>query len=274
MKTSLLMAGLLATQFVFNTPRARADERDDKIKQLEKRLESFEEKTRRLEEKLDALEGRATEKRTPQPTLSIGPSGFTMSSADTNFVLSLRAILQLDSRTYFDDGGIIGNDGFVLRRLRPIFEGTVFRDFNFLLAPDFGGSGAPTIRDAYLNYTYNCSLQLRLGKYKTPVGLEQIQSDLAGFFAERSLVSDLLPSRDLGVELHGELWPGAAPDTKSLGWTGVANYAAGVFNGLGDNRTSTGVDFDDSKHLAGRLFFHPFLKSDLKPVKGLGLGVG
>src|SRR5438477_5707022 len=181
MNTSLLLAGLLASPLLFIAPRARADERDEKIKQLEKRLESFEEKTRRLEEKLDTLEGRATEKRTPQPTLSIGPSGFTMRSADTNFVLSLRAILQLDSRTYFDDGGIIGNDGFVLRRVRPIFAGTVFRDFDFLLAPDFGGSSA-TIRDAYLNYFYNSGLQLRLGKYKTPVGLEQIQSDTAGFF--------------------------------------------------------------------------------------------
>ncbi len=274
MKTRPLLAGLLATQLVCNTLRARADERDEKIKQLEKRLESYEQKTRRLEEKLEALEGRAAETRTAQPTFSFGQSGFTMRSAENDFVLSLHGILQLDSRTYFDDGGIVGNDGFVLRRLRPIVEGTVFRDFNFRLQPDFGGSGPPTIRDAYLNYTYNSGLQLRLGKFKTPVGLEQVQSDSAGFFAERSLVSDLLPSRDLGVQLHGELWPGAEPDTKSLGWTGVANYAVGVFNGLGDDRMSTGVDFDDSKHAAGRLFFHPFLRSGLKPAKGLGLGIG
>ncbi len=78
-----------------------------------------------------------------------------MRSADTNFVMTLHGIFQLDSRTYFDDGGIKGNDGFVLRRLRPIFEGTVFRDFNFRLQPDFGGSGPPTIRDAYLNYQRN-----------------------------------------------------------------------------------------------------------------------
>ena len=55
MNTSLLLAGLLASPLLFIAPRARADERDEKIKQLEKRLESFEDKTRRLEEKLDAL---------------------------------------------------------------------------------------------------------------------------------------------------------------------------------------------------------------------------
>src|SRR5437763_816692 len=166
MKSSLLLHGVLATQIVLSTARLSADERDEKIQQLEKRLESFEEKTRRLEQKLDALEGHATEKRAPQPALSIGQSGFTMRSADTNFVLSLHGLFQFDSRTYFDDGGIRGNDGFVLRRLRPIFEGTVFRDFNFRLQPDFGGSGAPTIRDAYLNYRYNPAVQLRLGKFK------------------------------------------------------------------------------------------------------------
>ncbi len=94
------MAGLLATLLVFNTPRVRADERDEKIKQLEKRLESFEEKTRLLEEKLDGLEGRANAKRKTQPTLSIGQSGFTMHSAENDFVLSLHGIFQLDSRTY------------------------------------------------------------------------------------------------------------------------------------------------------------------------------
>ncbi len=241
---------------------------------MEKRLELFEQKARRLEEKLEALEGRAAEKPKAQPVLSIGQSGFTMRSADNDFALSLRGILQLDSRTYFDDGGISGNDGFVLRRLRPAFEGTLYRDFTFRLQPDFGGSGAPTIRDAYLNYRYDSSLQLRLGKFKTPVGLEQLQSDTGGFFVERSLVSNLLPSRDLGVQLHGELWPGKEPDTRSLGWSGVVNYAAGLFNGVGDSRMSSNVDFDDSKHVAGRLFFHPFLKSGPKPVKGLGLGVG
>jgi len=273
MKTTLLLTGLLAAQLLCNTPRACADERDERIKQLEKRVESFEDITRRLEEKLATLEGRAAEPRKPQPSLSVGATGFAMQSADTNFVLRLRAILQVDSRSYFDDSGIVGNDGFLLRRVRPIFEGTVFRDFDFRLQPDFAGSSA-TIRDAYLNYTYNPGLQLRIGKFKTPVGLEQVQSDAAGFFAERSMVSDLLPSRDVGVQLHGELWPGSPADTAQLGWRGVVNYAAGVFNGLGDGRQSSNADFDDDKHLAGRLFLHPFLNTGLKPLKGLGLGIG
>lgn len=253
-----------------------ADERDDRIRALEKRVEQLEKLLQAQPAKTVAPPAE-TQKPVaapkPAPTLSVGASGFTMRSADSNFVLRLRGVVQLDSRTFFDDGGISGNDGFVLRRVRPIFEGTVHRDFQFRIQSDFAGSAA-TIRDAYINYTYNPGLQLRLGKFKTPVGLSQIQSDSAGYFNERAMVSGLLPSRDLGVQLHGELWPGTEADTKALGWDGLVNYAFGVFNGLGDGRQSGSAEFDDAKHLAGRLFLHPFLRAKLEPLKGLGVGIG
>jgi len=95
---------------------------------------------------------------------------FSFGSADGNFAINLRGVLQLDSRTFFKDGGIKGNDGFLLRRARPIIEGTVFRDFDFVFIPDFGGS-TPQIFDAYLNYRYSRGLQAQLGKFKSPVGL-------------------------------------------------------------------------------------------------------
>ena len=59
---------------------------------------------------------------------------------DGAFAINLKGVIQFDSRTFFKDGGIKGNDGFLLRRARPIISGTVFRDFDFLFVPDFGGS--------------------------------------------------------------------------------------------------------------------------------------
>lgn len=272
MKPPLALIGFPILCLLLAT-HADADERDDKIKALEKRYESLEQKYRELEKKLDAQEEKASAKSKTAPTVSIGERGFSMRSADTNFVFRLRGILQLDSRTYVDDGGIKNNDGFFLRRVRPAIEGTVFRDFDFNLKSDFGGSGAPTIRDAYLNYRYNPALQLRAGKFKVPVGLEQVQSDTSGFFIERSLVTDLVPGRDLGVQWHGEVWPGDVADTRNLGWSGVFNYAVGVFNGVGDGRTSNNIDSDDEKSGAARIFLHPFLRTNIKPLKGLGIGI-
>ena len=258
---------------IFLASSARADERDDRIKALEQKLDDLDQKYRAMERKLEGELEKPAAKAKPGPTLSIGETGFIMRSASNDFVLRLRGIMQMDSRNYVNDGGIPNNDGFYLRRLRPSFEGTVFRDFDFMLKPDFAGSGAPTIRDAYLNYRYNPALQLRFGKFKTPVGLEQSQSDTSGFFNERSLVSNLAPGRDLGVQWHGELWPGEEADTRKLGWTGVFNYALGVFNGVGDGRTSTNVDSDDEKDGAARIFLHPFLKTKIKSLQGLGIGV-
>jgi phosphate-selective porin OprO and OprP len=252
---------ILAVVSVSGTRTLRADETADTVKALKQRIEALDQKVRVLERKDELNKEVSAEKAKTVPSVSIGSSGFTLRSADTNFVLKLRGLLQVDSRTYLDDGGIKNNDTFLLRRARPIFEGTVFRDFDFLLTPEFGGTGTPSILDAYLNYRYQPGLQLRMGKFKVPVGLEQLQSDSQALFIERGYPSQLTPNRDLGVQLHGELG-------------GVLNYAIGAFNGVGDNRTSSNADFDDEKAVAGRIFLHPFQKTDLAPLKGLGFGVG
>jgi phosphate-selective porin OprO/OprP len=274
-KTILMALASLITCF------AVADERDDRVRTLENRVEQLEKllqeakPTAPAETPKPSMASAAAKPVEPpkaSPSLSVGASGFSFRSADTNFVLRLRGLIQFDSRWYFDDGGIGDNDSFVLRRARPILEGTVFRDFDFLFTPDFGGSSV-AIRDAWLNYRYNEPLQMRLGKMKSPGGLERWQSVAASAFVERTLVSHLWPVRDTGLMLHGELWPGDESATKPLGWSGLVNYALGVFNGIGDSRSAANSDFDDEKSAAGRLFLHPFVKTGLKPLQSFGLGV-
>jgi len=156
----------------------------------------------------------------------------------------------------------LGKNTFLLRRARPIFTGTVFRDFDFNFTPDFGGTTVQ-ILDAYLNYRYNPELQLETGKFKSPVGLEQLQSDPVTLFNERSIVTDLVPNRDIGVELHGDLFGG------------IASYAVGLFDGAPDyNSTTVNQDVDDDKAFAGRLFFQPWKTSNVKALQGLGFGAG
>ncbi|MCI0746716.1 MAG: OprO/OprP family phosphate-selective porin [Verrucomicrobia subdivision 3 bacterium] len=275
MKPPSLLTGLIVIQVAFVTPDAAdADERDDRIRALEKRVEQLEKLLLEREAKI-APPGEApkpAEAPKPGPSLSIGASGFSMRSADTNFALRLRGLLDVDSHWYVDDGGISDNDTFLVRRARPILEGTIFRDFDFRFTPEFGGSST-TIRDAWLNYRYDDPLQLRIGKMKSPAGLERWQSVANTLMVERSLVSGLWPVRDLGLMLHGELWPGDESVTKALGASGLANYELGVFNGAADGRAAGNADFDDDKTVAGRLFFHPFLKSGLKPLGRLGVGV-
>jgi len=204
----------------------------------------------------------AAEREKSAPKVSAGPNGFSLASADTNFVLKLRGLVQLDSRSFFDDNPLsTGNDTFVLRRARPILEGTLFRDFDFQFVPDFGGSSV-AIFDAWLNYRYQPWLQLRAGKFKGPVGFENLQVDWTLPFNERSLVSGFLPVRSLGLQLWGDVADGRF------------SYAAGIFNGSGDGRNPSTVDFSDAKEFAGRVAFQPLKDSGDEWLRGIGFGVG
>jgi phosphate-selective porin OprO/OprP len=209
----------------------------------------------------------ATEAKKSNPQISVGQDGFAIKSGDGRFRVQLDGVLQLDSRTYLDAHGL-HNDGFLLRRARPILQGTVYSNFDFLFVPDFGtgnNGGAtvtPTIFDAYVNYHYNPALQFQFGKFKAPVGLEQLVQDAFVSFNERSLVTDLVPNRDIGAMFHGVVLDGSV------------SYAAGIFDGVGDARSSNGSAYGDDKTFDGRVFFQPLAATDIQPLKGFGFGLG
>jgi phosphate-selective porin OprO/OprP len=228
-------------------------------------VQALDQKIRILEREREIDKDDAAALAKAQPKISIGANGFSFGSADSNFVATLHGLVQADSRTFFGDRGLInGNDSFLLRRARPIFSGTVFHDFDFNFTPDFGGNvGTVQILDAYLNYRYSPSWQLEAGKFKSPVGLEQLQSDPVTTFNERSIANNLVPNRDLGVELHGDLFGG------------ILSYAAGIFDGAPDYiGTTVNADSDDDKAFAGRLFIQPFKTTTFAPLQGFGFGVG
>ena len=236
----------MKTEPMTNAATTQTEELDQRIRILERQRE------------LDQ-EAAATAAKTA-PKISVGANGLAVSSADTNFVFSLKGIVQMDSRTFFDDTALKSNDGFLLRRARPIFQGTLYRDFEFRIMPDFGGSSVQ-LYDAYGNYRFAPWIQLRAGKFKTPEGLEQLQEDIYTSFNERSLVTDLVPNRDVGIQLWGVIHDG---------WL---TYAAGVFNGVGDARNSNNSASENNVEFAGRLFLEPFKDSDIVALQNLGVGV-
>jgi phosphate-selective porin OprO/OprP len=104
-------------------------------------------------------------------------------------------------------------------------------------------------------------LQARSGKFKTPEGLEQLQEDVNISFNERSLVTDLVPNRDVGLQFFGDINGG------------LLSYAAAIFNGVGDAQNSANAANDNEIEFAGRLFTQPFKNSDITALQGLGFGV-
>jgi len=231
---------------------------DAELAALKKQLQDLDMKVRMLEHQQDLTTAAATK----APTVSLGANGFTFGSADSNFVAQLHGLVQVDSRSFFNDGQVNGNDGFLLRKARPIFSGTVFRDFDFMFMPEFGGSTVQ-IMDAYVGYRYNPALQLQVGKFKSPVGLENLQGDGNLSFNERSIANNLIPNRDLGIMVKGDLFSGAA------------SYAVGIFDGAPDySATTFNSPLQDGKAVAGRVFVQPWKNTKVKALSGLGFGVG
>jgi phosphate-selective porin OprO and OprP len=257
-----LVTALGGTQF------AAASFADGTATNSETNIQTLKQEVQRLEQKVDNLERQqeenqstATNASTASPHFTVGPDGANFISANSNFVFGLHGWLQVDSRTFFQNGNTPGLDGFILRRARLIFSGTAFHDFDYNFTPEFAGS-SPQILDAYVNYHYDPELQLEVGKFKPPVGLEALEPDIYTFLNERSLATDLVPYRSIGAELHGDLFGGGL------------SYAAGILNGLPDYTTTTiNQNIDNDVAFAGRLFATPFKPTSITPLQGLGFGV-
>ncbi|HVM61794.1 MAG TPA: porin [Verrucomicrobiae bacterium] len=250
-----------------DTNAAPAATVDDKINRLEQEIQELKHQ-REIDQQQAQQPARqqpapASETTAPSPFLMVGPDGFAIASAHSNFVLRLRGYAQADGRFYLDDKANNATDTFLMRRVRPIFEGTLSRDFDFRLMTDLGNGAASStlLQDAYVEWHYWPWLKVRAGKFKPPVGLEQLQTDTDLMFVERGLPSDLVPQRDVGAQVSGSVLHGAV------------SYAAGIFNGVVDNGIAD-VAAWNSKDGAARIFIQPFLNTDIAPLKGLGFGAG
>lgn len=199
-------------------------------------------------------------------SVKAGPTGFSFESADGSNVIRFRGNLAVDGRWFMDKSTPESNDTFLFRKVRPYIEGTIDDDYDFRFMPDFGG-GKTIIVDAFLTARILPWLAVQAGKFKGPVGLERLQPDQYNRFMELGLPSDLVPNRDLGVEIGGDI----------LG--GTFGYAIGEFNGVTDGNSTdanTNPDADSNdgkKDTEARLFTQPFINSGIYGLRGLGFGI-
>jgi phosphate-selective porin OprO/OprP len=223
------------------------------------RVEELDQKVRILERQLEIEREQAKERSSQSPVLRAGGEGFQFRSADGNFVLRFRGYLQADSLFVANEGTDAATSTFLMRRVRPVFETTMFKRFDFKVMPDFGG-GVTVLQDGYLDARFSPSFSLRAGKYKSPFGLERLVSATDLLFVERGLPTGFVPNRDVGLMLHGEV-------AKSR-----VNYQAGVFNGVVDGG-SADVDSGDGKDFVGRVMLHPFRSTTADRWQSLGVGL-
>jgi phosphate-selective porin OprO/OprP len=133
-----------------------------------------------------------------RPTIQFGEHGR----------LEIHARLQTDylvrNEADPDAAALTSEDRLSVARKRVGVEGELFGRVSFQVEGEIGDP--KPWRDVYADVKIMRGLRVRAGHFKVPFSLEQLTSatDL-DFVARSAAVSDLAPSRDLGVMVHGRL---------------------------------------------------------------------
>ena len=231
--------------------------------------------------------------------VELGTQGLRVVSADENFIMYLRGLIQADASFYLEDNPSLPSDTngynianqFYMRRVRPIIEGTVWKFIDYRIMPDFapgptGDAINTRLYDALVDLRYFRQASLAGGQMKSPISLERLQSATALSFVERAFPTQLAPNREVGVLLHGEFDKPDYPSTfsatgRNMTVTGnfpmymypdFLSYQVGIFDGSVNNG-SLYSDNNDSKDVQARIFSHPFIHSGWEVLEGLGVGM-
>ncbi len=238
---------------------AQAQSADEKIQQLEQKVDELDQRLRVAERLKEIKTEEDTDKAKTTASVTANGGPFTIRSGDGNFVLRLGADFQVDNRTFPGFSLVPLTDQIVIRRARPTISGTLYKYVDFYVREDFG-LGQTVLYEAYAQLNYFSRFNLRVGKFKPPVGLERLQSDDDTTFVERGLPTLLVPSRDIGYQLSGDIIKRRV------------SYAVGVFNGVPDNGLSD-ASASDHRDYAARIFLTPFQPATNSPLRGLGVGI-
>ncbi|HEY3862863.1 MAG TPA: porin [Verrucomicrobiae bacterium] len=255
---AIILAGQVLTTGVY------ADPTTDQIEALKQQIQALTDKVDNLEQQHQAA---ARTVNTNIPFITAGATGFSLQSADRDFILKLSGFAQVDARDFFNAAP--GNkDAFTIRRMRAIASGSVYHDFEYYLQTDFasGVTSSSTndafLQDAYVNVHHWDGFQLQIGKMKEPVSMEVLPLDQYLWFLERGFPTELAPNRDVGLKVHGILGHG------------VLAYQAGVFNGVPDGGSGDAEVADNDKDAVGRVIVTPFKNTEIAPLRNFSFGIG
>jgi phosphate-selective porin OprO/OprP len=230
---------------------------------LAQRLDDIEQQARIANRRAELLEEAAALKKKEGPTYQADEKGFGLASADKAYEVKIRGLVQVDGRRIMGAGAsdpvLSDRDTFLVRRLRPIIDGTVLGLVDFRLMPDFG-NGQVALLDGYIDAHPRPWLRLRAGKFKPPVGLERLQNDASLPLMERALDANFTPTRDVGLQLYGDIA------------NAIVRYEIAIFNGVPD-AAQNDLDNNHAKTYAGRLFFRPFQADAFRGFGDLGFGI-
>ena len=216
---------------------------------------------------IDVIEGRLARLTAPDVQVDGGsPGKLEFKSPDGKWSLGVSGYIQ--ARAAHRDSDADGRDGdnFSVPRARVAVAGNAGREnIKYKLEVDAGTSSSQDsdldatepseqkdarVKDAYIDYGVTERGSVRFGQFKFPFSREELISDTAGQFNERSIASQTYaPKREPGIG-----WQGKGPD-------GIFEYQITAANGDGENEPnmveSQALDTGDGLRYGGRFVWYP-----------------
>ncbi len=272
---SLAITLSIALAFGSFAPAVEAAEKKDDKAVLDEVRDILKETGQLTEEKYQELKTRA--KKEGAERILAGFKDWTpyIKSADGQHKIELHGRVNFDVRAYENDARALDSKRsnqdpnrsdlltrMLVRRARLGVDATFFKYLDMKLEGEFSEVGSASnadskfqLTDGYAELNYWPEFRVRGGQFKVPFSFEELTSSRVIDFVERSVVNNLVPARDVGAMFHGSLFDG------------TLEYAAGIFNGNGQNNAET----NDSKEYAGRLLVRPFKQTAIPFLQKLHL---
>lgn len=234
-----------------------------RVEAVEKKNEDLQKENASLKAEIEGIKNKQASPQAPIVTANL-KDGFSIKSADNAYKLKLSGFMQSDGRIFTNNkkDSSNGTSTFLIRRARLYVTGTVAKDFNFTIVPDFSATSGTVLTYAYADYTKYPLFQIRAGKFIEPFDVENLQDSRFYNFAELGLPANLYPQRDIGVQVSGSIFKDSF------------KYALGLFNGEVDHEaySTENADTNNDKDVVGRIWMSPFKNTDLSLLQGLGFG--
>ena len=232
---------------------------------LQQRISDLEQEVKKLKD------AQGQDPAAPLPNSKSKPTDpyLRITSPDGSSSFRIGGLLQIDGRA-FESGlrnqpaasssaTVNAADDLLVRRARATLEGTIADDYGFRLTPDFAGNST-TLVDAYINANVGSTLKIYAGKLIPALEIERLQTSSDTRFNELSLASDLVPTRDIGIQIGGSLA------------SNYLNYNIGVFNGAPDGVIANNSSMNANKEMVYRFIIRP-LNYWQDTVGDLGIGL-
>jgi phosphate-selective porin OprO/OprP len=209
------------------------------------------------------------------PAVSVSlPNGKpALASADGRFTANVRAIVMFDAAKYFQKDNLPAqvtnrdlNDGTNFRRARFGIDGKLFKDFDYALIYEFGGSGAEDaghIQEAWVRYTGWRPWRIQVGAFEPNIGLEAAVSTSQMPFMERASPAEVARNVAAGdsrsaIQFQGNGTWGAGDSGIATRWFASAALTGNTVSTVNSAGGFATQPLDEQTGVIGRFAIAPF----------------